>query len=213
MEKGETEEALLHQVQSYLHQRGQQQFPDQQSTEAWDEFYGVYQAIITALIRVHRLDREEKQDVAQEVWSQVLVSLPVFICDETRSRFKVWLSRVVANKVNDLFRRKGRQPGQSLENVAEGEHDVAANSADPSILLDRPENGALLRRALAHLRAEVPEINFRVLELHWLEERPVAEVATVLNLTEKQVLGRQNRMFARLREIISNYLDPEDSLP
>ena len=58
---------------------------------------------------------------------------------------------------------------------------------------------------LADLAKTVSPLNHRLLTLRWLEERSLAEVAILLNISEKQVTYRQQRMFRKLRAALAVY--------
>jgi len=57
----------------------------------------------------------------------------------------------------------------------------------------------LMHFLLVDLAKRVSPVNHRLLILRWIEGRPLAEVARILKLSEKQVTYRQQRLFRKLR--------------
>jgi RNA polymerase sigma factor (sigma-70 family) len=63
----------------------------------------------------------------------------------------------------------------------------------------------LVHQVIADLAKDISPLNHRLLILRWIEERPLAEVATLLDLSEKQVTYRQQRLFRKLRAALAVY--------
>ena len=62
-----------------------------------------------------------------------------------------------------------------------------------------------MHHLLADLARKTTPANHRLLILRWIEGRPLAEVAQTLNLSEKQVTYRQQRLFRKLRAALAVY--------
>ena len=50
-----------------------------------------------------------------------------------------------------------------------------------------------VHQVLGELAKQIPERNYRVLYMHWIEGRPMPEIARVLNLSIEQVWTRHHR--------------------
>ena len=64
--------------------------------------------------------------------------------------------------------------------------------------LEEEQQAARVRSALA----ELPGNQREVVELHWFEERPFAEVAQIVGASEGAVRVRAHRAYKRLKELL-----------
>src|SRR5262249_4141783 len=108
-----------------------------------------------------------------------------------------WLYTLIRNQAVSLIRRKVRRPvrlssGAAIQGVADRDPGPAAQW---QAYWDRE----LMHLLLATLAKKVTPVNHRLLILRWIEGRSLAEVALTLNLTQKQVSYRQQRLFRKLR--------------
>jgi RNA polymerase sigma factor (sigma-70 family) len=103
-----------------------------------------------------------------------------------------WLMRILANLVRDHFRneRRRRAADFDVELVA------APEAASP---LEERERARLAHRALAALR----EPQRRVVELHWLEERPFPELASELGVNVVTAKVRAHRAYKQMRSALA----------
>jgi len=98
--------------------------------------------------------------------------------------FGVWLLRIARREAIRLARRRARDPGRSLDGL-----DVDGRA--PRLSADSEE----LLAAVAGL----PEHERLVVVLHYLHERPVAEVASALGRPVGTVTKQLSRAIERLR--------------
>lgn len=121
---------------------------------------------------------EEADDVAQVVWSKLAGRIQQY---PPEVHFTTWLYRVVTNAAIDHVRR-----GQSRrETPLEAAADVQA-PADQELNLLQQRLREELARALEELRGR-HALRAQCFELHYLQERPVSEVAARLRLSEGTV--------------------------
>jgi RNA polymerase sigma-70 factor, ECF subfamily len=191
------EQVLVKNACAYLKQRLQKLAPDAVLTHAWDSFYRTYTNILRRMAGEFHLDAGESEDLVQEVWAQVIVHLPEFNWRRQGSGLRGWLYTLVRNKALNLIRRKVRQPVQ-LAGVMEL-HEVADRAPGPAEQWEVRWDRELMHLLLAELDKRVSPVNHRLLILRWIEGRPLAEVAQVLKLSERQVTYRQQRLFRKLR--------------
>jgi RNA polymerase sigma-70 factor (ECF subfamily) len=119
-----------------------------------------------------------------------------------------WLRRILANNLADEVRRllaDKRDPARefSLEAALEAssarlQEWLAAEQSSPSEQAMQHEQGVRLAQALARL----PENQRRAVELHHLQGRSLAEVATELDLSRPAVAGLLHRGLKKLRELL-----------
>jgi RNA polymerase sigma-70 factor, ECF subfamily len=125
-------------------------------------------------------NRTEAEDVTSEVFRRALEKLRDY---EWRGvPFLAWLLRIAANILADRWQRAGKESS-----------DAPPESAVPDADLER-------RAMLFQLIRRLPEIQRRVIELRYVEEHSLIEVAAVLGKTEGAVKQLQRRALEHLRE-------------
>lgn len=190
---------LLKGAQDYLWALLHARTPDTLLENSWDEFYRIYSDLVQRFVRAQGLHGADADDCLQTVWMEVARRLVDFEHPKERPGLRAWLYAIVRSKAKDFFRGRSRRRTESLdEHKAAGAEPIAPD-ADPAGQFDREWEQALMQTLLADLRREVPEENFRLLEMRLLEGRDVAEVATALGITSEQVWYRQHRMMKKLR--------------
>ena len=116
------------------------------------------------------------------MFEQALASLPRF---EWRGvPFAAWLIRIAANALADHWRRAAREAGDPAPEVP----DVA-------------EMAAIERRAmLFQLVERLPDLQRRVIELRFGEEKSIRDIAAALGRSEGAVKQLQLRALENLRK-------------
>src|SRR5438270_3296289 len=191
------EKILVKKVKVFLKQRLQRLAPDAVLTHAWDSFYRTYTNILRRMAGEFHLDAGESEDLVQEVWAQVIVHLSEFNWQGHGSGLRGWLYTLIRNKALNLIRQKVRHP---VRLAGDREmHDVLDRAPGPAEQWEARWDRELMHLLLAELEKKVSPVNHRLLILRWIEDRPRAEVARLLKLSEKQVTYRQQRLFRKLR--------------
>jgi len=114
-----------------------------------------------------------------------------------------WFYRVLRNKCLDVLRRRCRsRAGGPVPDAAD------PTQPDPLGALDRQEQLAGLRRALAELPAELRE----VLLLRDFHDLPYREIAAVLGIPAGTVMSRLHRARLTLRERLLAKERPDERL-
>ena len=127
-------------------------------------------------------NRAEAEDITSAVFEQALASLTRF---EWRGvPFAAWLIRIAANALADHWRRAARETGDAVPEVP-----------------DAAEMDAIEQRAiLFQLVERLPDLQRRVIELRFGEEKSIREIATALQRTEGAVKQLQLRALENLRK-------------
>src|SRR5205809_484580 len=122
--------------------------------DAWERLVTLYAPLVFGWCRGWGLHREDAADVFQEVFQSVAMHLGEFRRDRSGDTFRGWLRTITRNKVNDLFRRREREPSgvggseardllaQVPQAIPEDANGSGSGSGDAA-------EGQLLRRALA----------------------------------------------------------------
>jgi RNA polymerase sigma-70 factor (ECF subfamily) len=134
----------------------------------------------------------------------------------TEGEWLAWLRAILANALAAAARRfdaQARDPGRERSLEAELERSatrverlLAADQTSPSERAVRGEELLRLAQALAGL----PEDQRRVVELHYLQGLPVAEVAARIGRTRPAAVGLLFRGLKRLRELLRDARESGD---
>ena len=146
------------------------------------ELYERYIHRVYAYVSRRTRDRAAAEDVTSEVFQQALAHLPRF---EWRGvPFAAWLFRIAANAVADRWRSEARDS-----------HDAPDDTPDPH------DTGEIERRAmLFQLVGRLPDLQRRVIEMRFVEEKSIREIAAALKRSEGAVKQLQIRALENLRK-------------
>ncbi len=175
--------------------------------DAWERMVALYGPLVLGWCRAWGLRDDDADDVFQEVFQSVAVHLAGFQRDRTGDTFRGWLRTITRNKVNDLFRRREKEPDgvggsearNQLAEIAEPPPEEPASAPDPA-------ETELLHRALAMIRAEFEP---RTWEAFWqtvVEGRAAADVAADLGMSPGAVRVAKSRVLHRLRTDLGDLL-------
>lgn len=135
--------------------------------------------------------------LAEEIVQQTFFRLHGARHDFRRgSRLRPWIMTIAMNLVREHWRRQKRRKPSSVE--------VDSRPAPQAELmpLELSERSRLLHAALEQL----PISQREVVELHWFQERPFAEVATIIGTSEGAVRVRAHRAYTTLKHLLGSEL-------
>jgi len=156
-------------------------------------FRGLFERYVPMLMRLvrRRLDSDEH---AREVVQQAFFQLHVARYDfREGANLRPWVYTIAMNLVREHYRKRTRRRETALD-----PERSAAPSPPERGAIEASQRAAQLREALATLPASQRE----VVELHWFQEMPFAEVAAVVGATEGAVRVRAHRAYKRLEELL-----------
>jgi RNA polymerase sigma-70 factor (ECF subfamily) len=170
--------------------------------DAWQRFARLYTPLLVAWSRRPRygLQPADADDLVQDVLTDLVRKLPRFQYDPQRG-FRAWLRVVFHHKWVDHCRRVGRLP----PGIDEGLSEVSSPAAiDPA---EVEEQQLLLRRALELMQEEFEATTWQACWQRVAEDRPAAEVAAALGITENAVHVARSRVLRRLRQEMAGLID------
>ena len=172
---------------------------------AWEVLVRQHQGRICAIAYGYLGDQDEAFDLAQEIFIRVYERLDT--CDDPE-KFQFWLTRIARNACIDHLRRmKARPPRQDIP--ADEMHNLAGGSSNPEQDWVRNSRKKLVFRALQ----ELSEINREIILLKDIQELPLDEIATMLEVPVGTVKSRSNRARIELARVISSFgSGPDGSL-
>lgn len=171
-------------------------------TEAFGQIYDAFAQRIFRYIRLKVQNKNEAEDILQEVFVKAYRGLDKLELKDLN--FTAWLYRIASNTINDFFRKKYRTPeilsldesfdvsdGRSLQNELANKSDVET-----------------VRAAFEYL----PSLYKQVLELRFLQELSLDEIAEILNKTNLSVRLIQFRALKKVQVILkktSSHVDKQ----
>jgi RNA polymerase sigma-70 factor (ECF subfamily) len=171
----------------------------QNGTEAaFEELIRRHQRRVFALVGSILRRREDVEDVAQQVFLKVFVSLKRF---DLRAAFSTWLYKITVNECWDYLRKKKVRPLVYEADLSEEQ----VSRLDGIVTGDRPPEGpderAEVRELVAWMLEKLPEQDAQLLVLKEMEGFSVHELAEILDLNVNTVKVRLFRARGRLMEV------------
>ena len=197
----------LARAREHLRARAAGERPTAAASRGWETFYGACDGCIRSFATAMGVrGGADLDDCAQDVWADLMRSLPRFELDSSRGRFTSWLYAIVRSKAADQDRRRSRKPAINLS--TEVAANLAAGDDSPLCQCERNSDRGAVRRAMAALRMQSSEKSYRVLHLRFCEGMSAPQVAGALDLTPQQVWVREHRMKKKLAALLAEYASP-----
>lgn len=136
-----------------------------------------YEAKLTRyLIRLGVRNKEDREDVLQEVFLKVYKNLNDF---DTSLAFSSWIYRIAHNEAISAFRKRHVRPEGHLVDV-DDEHlyDIVGTEEKPDELFAKRVNSEVLRQAID----ELPEKYRDVIVLRFFEHKEYEEISDILKI-------------------------------
>lgn len=162
----------------------------QGSERAFRQLVERHHALAHASVRSVLGDRDEAEDVVQEVFIKVYRALPTF---RTDARFSTWLYRIARNEAITLVRKRSMS-GPSIEDTV-----IAAPAAQRP---DEQYRAEAERMEMGRHLAQLEDKYRTVLELRYLGERSYEEIAEAMELPIGTVKSYIHRAKAELKRIM-----------
>jgi RNA polymerase sigma-70 factor, ECF subfamily len=146
------------------------------------------QGIIHKVCGIYCDTREDREDLFQEIVSQLWKSFPTF---RHESKVSTWMYRVALNTAITQFKKEKRRPDQ---HAVEHQHLQYEDSYYDSAI---EEEIKMLHKAISKLSGIEKSI-----VLLYLEEKKHEEIADIVGITQNYVRVKMNRIKARLKKIM-----------
>ena len=159
--------------------------PFKDENQEFETAYGLYADMLYRLSFSYMKNKEDAEDVVQEVFTKYFCGLHLPMNSEQE---KAWFLRVTINQCHDTLRKKGYRTHASLEDVTEV---AKVEETDTGHLYDALQ--------------KLPEKYRGVVILHYLEGYSVVEIAKILQLSASAVKMRLKRG----REFLKEELEKE----
>ena len=174
---------------------------------AWDRLVGLYTPLLYRWCRRRGLLEQEIADVLQDVFQAVATHIASFRKERAGDTFRGWLRTIARNKVNDHFRRQGREPEGAggteaqarLAGLPESPPPGSGSSSD-----DRADR-LLLGRVLDLIRGEFESRTWQAFWRTAVEGQSPADVAGELGMSPGAIRVAKSRILRRLREELGDF--------
>jgi RNA polymerase sigma-70 factor (ECF subfamily) len=173
---------------------------------AFEELVELYQQRLVTIMHHLVGNKEEAEDLAQEVFLRVYRTRKKY---RPRAKFSTWLFTIANNLALNALRSRQRKPVIPLEARDSGplgprpaEQLVRDREHQPSEHMQQQELAAIVQQALGELN----ERQRAAVVLNKFEDMNYAEIAEVMNLTTKAVKSLLSRARDNLRQTLKQYI-------
>lgn len=168
------------------------------SEVAFESLVRRHQQRVFALVNGILRRREDAEDVVQQVFLKVYVSLKRF---DQRAAFSTWLYKITVNECWDYLRKKKVRPLVYEADLSEEQ----VSRLDGVVSAERPPQGpseqAEIRELLERMLEKLPEQDQQLLILKEIEGFSVEELAQILDINVNTVKVRLFRARARIMDV------------
>lgn len=176
------------------------------NAKAFDELMHRYHSRIYALLYNMTSNKEDAEDLLQDVFWKAWQALPRF---KGQSSFYTWVYRIAVNRAINFVRKRKRRTGLSLDHVDLGvERDPSlVEMASGNTPLHQAKLGELQEKLNAALQV-LSEKHRLVVVMHDIQGIPHNEIAEVLNCSPGTVRSRlfyaRQQLQAELADLVND---------
>ncbi len=183
--------------------------------QAWFAFCDLYGPLVYYWCRTSGLSHDETEDLAQQVFGRLAVSIVRFEKQEVGHRFRAWLWTLTRHLIQDFHRAQRRRiktvggeagsqfiARQSDKNQGE---DHLPEEAD--VVTPPTESRQLFLRMLDQIRDRHSERNWQAFWRVVVDGNLTLDVARDLNMTPNHVRQAKSRILRQLRQEFGELLD------
>lgn len=180
-------------------------------SDAFDEIVARYKDGIYNYVRRMISDRDDVDDITQEVFVRAFVSIKSF---RREANLRAWLFRIASNLCVDKYRRRGterrifttleRENGDESSQTA----DIRDDTFEPARICERAELQSEIQRALWRL----PDKLRATILLYDMEGMSYDEIAETIGCPIGTVKSRLFNARMRLRRMLKPYLEAGDTI-
>lgn len=176
---------------------------DAADVAAWEEFSEIYGPVIYRVALSKGLQPMDADDLVQEVFLAVSLSLSKWLMRDDRGTFRAWLLRIARNEAIDRLRQRARRDlvcGGSSAAQLLAELPARSEFSDS---LDLEYQRALFRLAARRIQQEVTDQVWQAFWLTTVEGVSIADAATELKTSIGNIYVARCRVMARIKDLIS----------
>jgi len=156
-------------------------------TEAFSVLVERYQSLVFSIVARMVRQRQDAEDVAQDVFVKAYSSLEVFRGD---ARFSTWICRIAYTTAVSYIRRK--RPDRAGVEIL-NDYDACTDDDGSNLYEERVQR-------LQRLLAQLPPEDAVLVSLHYQHDKTMDEIAVIAGLSVANVKVRLHRIRKRLYE-------------
>jgi len=163
--------------------------------KAFEEIVVLFQDMVFTLAYRVVKNREEAEEVAQDVFIKVYKSLKSF---NEKSKLSTWIYRITYNLSINRYRSQKRQP--ITTEIDNSNENKLGHTKDALSELSEREKHKVINKAILTL----PETEKIIITLYYYEELPIAEIAEIVGISPQNVKVKlfrsRQKLYAELKE-------------
>ncbi|HVB58584.1 MAG TPA: sigma-70 family RNA polymerase sigma factor [Candidatus Acidoferrales bacterium] len=172
---------------------------------AFEELVRRHQQRVFALVSGILHGREDVEDIAQQVFLKVYLSIKRF---DQRAAFSTWLYKITVNECWDHLRKKKVRPLVYESDLSEEQVWKLDGIVSADRVVAGPSERAEVKDLLEQMLEKLPEQDRQLLLLKEIEGFSVQELAEILNLNVNTVKVRLFRARGRIMDAYRRRLEP-----
>jgi RNA polymerase sigma-70 factor (ECF subfamily) len=177
--------------------------------QAWNEFERKYRNLILRYARKRGLQQTDAEDVLQVALANLVKSLPRFVYDPQRARFRTYLYRVVQSAICHQVSRP--KPADRALEACMIEQTPGDDESGAAALWEQEWVSHHYRLALDSVRQTFEPRSIEVFERNMRGES-VESLARAFDMSIQAVHKVRQRIRARMQELITQQVHDEDAL-
>jgi RNA polymerase sigma factor (sigma-70 family) len=165
----------------------------------WQFFVDNYGRLLFQFCLRAGLQRQEAEDIVQEVVMAVAKQMPRFEYDRSKGSFKGWLARITRNHIADFLTKKTKEAARRVElppeqAAAQSAGLAAGTSADMDEVWESEWRQHLLDRALRRVQQTVSARSVQIFQLSVVQGWNNEEIAASLRISRAQIYLVRHRV-------------------
>jgi RNA polymerase sigma-70 factor (ECF subfamily) len=172
--------------------------------DAWRGLVQLYAPLVVRWCSYRGVLGQDADDIQQEVFQAVAVSMEAFRRERSGDTFRGWLRGITRHKLLDYFRRRAQQPeAQGGTDAYRQFQQLADQELPPDSEADL---SSLYHRALNLVRSEFEEKTWQAFWRAAVDNQSPAVIAADLGVTPAAVRKAKSRVLLHLRQEIGDLI-------
>ncbi len=175
--------------------------------QAFGEIVRTYGDKVFSLIYRMLGNRQEAEDVAQDVFITVFKTIESF---RGEAKFSTWLLRIAANHSKNRIKHLARRPTEGVDPEDVSQVRQSADRPTPPVQahIDAPDKmleAAEIEKLMQHAIGELPEDQRLLIVLRDIEEMSYEEIGEITGLPEGTIKSRLHRARMAIKEELDKH--------
>lgn len=170
------------------------------NVQAFEKIVESYQDMVYTLAFRVLKNREEAEEIAQDVFIKIYQSLNKF---NQKSKLSTWIYRITYNTTINRFRSSKRQP--TTTEINDSTEFQSGSAPDALFEMRVEEKKKFINNAIQKLE----ETDRILITLYYFEELSIAEIAEIVGISAQNVKVKLHRSRQKLYNDLVNKVDQE----